>query len=242
MTRTYLVRGMLVGLLASIVAFGFAKAVGEPQIAKAEAFEEQLAQQRHEREEEPVVSRAVQDTIGLGTGLLLTGTALGGIFALVFAFVYRRLTQRSARATAALLAGTAFVAVYLVPFFKYPPNPPSVGNPDTIGQRTASYAVLVLTSVLAAVLTAAVRDRLRPRLGAWDASIVALVCFCATVTVIYLSLPGISEAHVGFPGAVLWRFRVASLGIQVLLWATIGVVFGALTDRAERRLAGVGVP
>ncbi len=241
MTRTYLVRGMLVGLLASTVAFGFAKAVGEPQIAKAVALEEQLAQQRHEREE-PIVSRDVQDTIGLGTGLVVTGTALGGIFALVFAFMYRRLTQRSARATAALLAGAAFVAVYLVPFLKYPPNPPSVGNPDTIARRTALYVVLVLASVLAAVLTAAVRDRLRTRLGAWDASIVAVACFCAAVTVIYLSLPGIYEAPVGFPAVVLWRFRVASLGIQLLLWATIGVAFGALTERAERRLAGVPVP
>lgn len=242
MTRTYLVRGMLVGLLASIVAFGFAKAVGEPQIVKAEAFEDQLAQQRHEREEEPVVRRAVQETIGLGTGLAVTGTALGGIFAMVFAFVHRRLTQRSARATAALLAGATFVTVYLVPFLKYPPNPPSVGDPDTIARRSALYVVLVLTSVLAAVLTAAVRDRLRPRLGAWDASIVAVVCFCATVTVIYLSLPGINEAPVGFPVDVLWRFRVASLGIQLLLWATIGLAFGALTERAERRLAGIRVP
>ena len=31
----------------------------------------------------------------------------------------------------------AFVVVYLVPFLKYPANPPSVGDPDTIGKRTA---------------------------------------------------------------------------------------------------------
>lgn len=241
MTRTYLVRGMLVGLLASVVAFGFAKAVGEPQIAEAVALEEQLAQQRGEREEEPVVSRAVQGTIGLGTGLVVTGVALGGIFALVFAFVHRRLTQRSARSTAALLAGAAFVTVYFVPFLKYPPNPPSVGDPDTIARRTALYAVLVLASVLATVLTAVIRDHLRPRLGAWDASILAMACFCAAIAVIYLSLPGVDEAVAGFPAVVLWRFRVASLGIQLLLWATIGIAFGALTERAERRPAAVRV-
>jgi hypothetical protein len=36
--------------------------------------------------------------------------------------------------------------------------------------------------------------------------------------------------------AVLWRFRVAALGIQVVLWTTIGLLFGVLAERsfAER--------
>jgi len=34
---------------------------------------------------------------------------------------------------------------------------------------------------------------------------------------------------------VLWRFRVASLGTQLVLWAGIGLLFGAL---AERSLVG----
>ncbi len=40
MTGRLLVRGMLVGLLAGILAFGFAKVFGEPQIDKAIAFED----------------------------------------------------------------------------------------------------------------------------------------------------------------------------------------------------------
>jgi hypothetical protein len=37
---------------------------------------------------------------------------------------------------------------------------------------------------------------------------------------------------------VLWRFRVAALGIQVVLWTTIGLLFGALTERAAARGRG----
>ena len=237
MTRTYLVRGMLVGLLASIVAFGFAKAVGEPQIGKAEKFEQQQAEARGEAGDVPEVSRDVQDTIGLGVGLVASSVALGGIFALVFAFAYRRLTMRSARATAALLAAAALVGSYVVPFLKYPPNPPAIGNPDTIGRRTTLYFLLVAMSVLALVLAAIVRRRLRPRFDDWTATLVAALCFCALVTVLYLAMPGVDEVPAGFPHLVLWRFRLASLGTQVLLWATIGLAFGALTERAERQPA-----
>jgi predicted cobalt transporter CbtA len=45
-------------------------------------------------------------------------------------------------------------------------------------------------------------------------------------------LPGIDEVPDGFPAVVLWRFRVASFGMQLLMWATIGLAFGALTERA----------
>jgi hypothetical protein len=36
---------------------------------------------------------------------------------------------------------------------------------------------------------------------------------------------------------LLWRFRLASLGTQLVMWTTIGLLFGAL---AERRLASRG--
>jgi predicted cobalt transporter CbtA len=46
-----------------------------------------------------------------------------------------------------------------------------------------------------------------------------------------------------FPSIVLWRFRLASLGTGLLLWTVIGLGFGALTERAERRAAsGVAAP
>jgi hypothetical protein len=36
---------------------------------------------------------------------------------------------------------------------------------------------------------------------------------------------------------VLWRFRTTSLGMHVILWAALGLAFGAL---AEKRLAVKG--
>jgi len=100
-----LIRGMLVGVVAGLLAFGFAKLFGVPQVDFAIAFEEQVGQARGDAPETEMVSRAVQTGIGLLTAAVVYGAALGGLFALVFAVAYGRIGRLSPRLTAALLAG-----------------------------------------------------------------------------------------------------------------------------------------
>lgn len=235
MTRTYLVRGMLAGLLAGLAALAFAKLVAEPQIARAERFEAQVDAAQHRPLDKPLVSRDVQDTIGLGTGVAVAGIALGGLFGLGFAVVYRRFGDTPARATAAEVALAGFVALFAVPFLKYPANPPSVGNPDTIGRRTALYFTCVAIGLLAVVVAAAIRALAAPRLGSWNATLAGAAALLALITVAYVALPGIDEVPSGFPATLLWRFRLASAGTEAVLWGTLGIAFGALTERSEAR-------
>ncbi len=249
MVRTYLTRGLLVGLLAALCAFGVAKVFGEPQIGKAEHFESSLAQQRGEAIEAPIVSRTTQSTIGLATGLAVSGAAIGGLFALVFAGVYRRVSRARARIAAAVLAGGGFVGVFLVPFLKYPANPPSVGSPDTIGHRTELYFVLMAFSIVSLVISVVAQRQLTPRFGVWNAALLASALFVGMAALAYVLLPGVNEVPISFPATVMWKFRVASVGIQVALWGTLGLAFGALTERHEGAAthsevmapAGVGV-
>lgn len=53
--------------------------------------------------------------------------------------------------TAAVLALAGYIAVFVVPFTKYPANPPSIGNPDTIARRIELYVAMIAISILAAV-------------------------------------------------------------------------------------------
>jgi hypothetical protein len=74
------------------------------------------------------------------------------LFALVFAFAHGRIGSLPPRATAALLAVAAFVSLVLVPGLKYPANPPAVGDPGTIGSRTALFFTMIVISVAALIL------------------------------------------------------------------------------------------
>jgi len=226
---------MLCGLLAGLCAIAFAKAVAEPQIARAEHFEQQLDAQLGRPAEQLLVARDVQNTVGLGVGVAIAGVALGGLFGMAFAAVYRRWSHAAANPTAAGLALTGFVAVFLVPFLKYPANPPSVGNPDTLGRRTALYFLAVAVGLLAVALAGIVRRRSLARFGSWNASILAAAVFAVAVGAAYVTMPGINEVPAGFPATLLWRFRLASAGTDAVLWAALGLAFGAFTQRAESR-------
>ena len=232
MVGNLLLRGMLVGLVAGILAFGFAKIYGEPQVDRAIAFEEQTAQAAGEAPEPELVSRPTQAGFGLLTGVLVYATSIGGLFSLVFAYTYGRISSLGPRGTSAVLALAAFVAIVLVPDLKYPANPPSVGNPDTISSRTVLFFIMLVISIAALTAAVGLARRLWAQYGAWNAMIIAGAAFIAVITVTMYVLPTINEVPEKFSADLLWRFRVASLGIHVVLWTTIGLVFGAIAERS----------
>src|SRR5262245_34032455 len=196
---------MLVGLAAGVLAFAFAFIFGEPQVQKAIDFEETLG--GHDPE---IVSRGVQRTLGLLTGTVVMGVALGGLFSLVFAYAYGRLGNLSAKATSALLALAAFLTITAIPFTKYPANPRTVGNPDTIDKRTMLFLAMIAITVLAAVAAVRIRRDLLSRTSNWNATLLAAGAFVAVVAIAQLILPAVHETPPGFPADVLYRFRLAS--------------------------------
>ncbi|MFJ8624859.1 CbtA family protein [Kitasatospora sp. NPDC093550] len=227
--RSLLVRGMLAGLGAGLLALVVAYLLGEPRVDAAIAYEDaHTAPGAHEME---VVSRSLQSTAGLATGVLVFAVSLGGIAALAYCFALGRVGRFSPRATAALLSGVALVAVYVVPFLKYPANPPSVGDPETIGKRTTLYFLMMALSVLLAVAAVIVGKRLAPRLGTWYATVVAVLGFAVAVGLAFAFLPAVNEVPEDFSATLLWQFRLAALAIQLTLWTSFGLLFGHLAER-----------
>ncbi|TWV58763.1 CbtA family protein [Streptomyces misionensis] len=225
--RSLLVRGMLAGLAAGVLALIVAYLLGEPDVDKAIGFEEAHA---HEHEM-AAVSRSLQSTAGLATGVLVYGVAFGGIAALAYCFALGRVGRFGPRATALLLSGCALLAVYVVPYLKYPANPPSVGEADTIGKRTGLYFLMMLLSVLLAIAATLLGRRLAPALGTWWATVAAVAAFVVVIGLAYQFLPAVDEVPKGFPATLLWRFRLSALAIQTVLWAGFGLLFGELAER-----------
>ena len=241
MVRTFLVRGMLVGIVAGLLCFGFLKVYGEPEVDRAIAFETQTdeakaaaekAKGMNMAEDQELVSREVQAGLGLFTAVMVYCTAFGGLFGLAFAFAYGRVFGAlTVQGVSTLLAAAGFDAIYLIPNLKYPANPPSVGEPETIGTRTALYFSMIAISIAAIIGAAALKRRLVPRFGHWNANLTAAACYLVLVVIAGLLLPVVNEVPAEFPAVVLWKFRVASMGSQLIMWATFGLLFGALTQR-----------
>jgi predicted cobalt transporter CbtA len=228
MIRTLVVRGLVAGLVAGLLAGAFGFAIGEPRIEDAIEIE-QAASHSHaevgaDDAEAAPVSRSGQRG-GLFLATALYGLAVGGLFALVFAAVRGRIGPRDDERLGVWLAALLFVAVVVVPFLKYPANPPAVGDPDTVGRRTGLYLALLACSLLA--LLAAARAARAVRSTAWWARPAAgAATFAGTAAIAIVALPDINEVPADFPADLLWDFRVASLGMQLVLWLALGVLFG----------------
>ncbi len=242
MTRDLLWRGMLAGILAALLATLFARAFAEPQVDLAIAFEaSHSAPAAHHADhamampaadEEPeLVSRETQKGLGLATALLLYGAAVGGLFALVFAYGYGRIARIGPRSFALLLGTLAFVAIALIPALKYPATPPAVGQHETVGLRTLVYFGMIGASLVALISAARIRTALLQRFDAMDAMLGAAAAYVLLVALVAWALPMINEVPQDFPAVLLWKFRVASLGTQLVLWTSLSAGFGYMVQR-----------
>ncbi|MFF0147454.1 putative cobalt transporter subunit CbtA [Amycolatopsis sulphurea] len=271
MERKLILRGLLAGALGGLFAFVFARIFAEPPIQAAIDYEagrdevqsalDKAAGMPMDSEGPELFSRAVQGNLGIGLGMVLFGVAMGALFAVVYTVLLGRVGRVRARVLALLVSGAGFVCLYLVPFLKYPANPPAVGNHATIGARTGLYLVMVAAAVLFLVAALLVGKRLAPKLGSWNAALVAGAAFVVLTGILMALLPSLGDlagnvaehgaqgtetplplkdaagqiVYPGFPADTLFEFRLYSVLSQVVLWGTIALVFGPLAERVLHR-------
>ncbi|WP_330228108.1 CbtA family protein [Nocardia sp. NBC_00508] len=242
---TLLLRGLLAGLIAGLLAATVGYFVGEPKVDAAIAIEEAGSAAEHTHgepaepsgghshgdEEEPLVSRTGQK-FGQFLALGLAGLALGAIYASV-AHVARRYTTLSGPRLALALGAAGWAAIVAVPFFKYPANPPAVGDPETIDERTLLWLAAVLLGIVAVGAAVAVFTVLRAQLSTVRL-IGGVAAFVLVTGLGYILLPGVNEVNADFPASLLWEFRVASLAETATLWVCLALGFAALTEFATR--------
>ena len=231
MILAYLRRGLTAGLLAGLLAGLFAYLFAEPPLDRAIELENAAHTEEHH---EAVFSRGEQK-VGLILATALYGTSIGALFGLLSAYFRRRIPTRSEWRRSMILAGAVFLGAVLLPFVKYPPNPPGVGaDPATITAHTLAYLAMVALSLLA-VLAAWRFSR-----GLEGASFLVRGLTSAGILVglwafLYLAMPDFGGTSEHAPEDLIWHFRLSALGTQAVLWAGIGCAFGLLGERANRR-------
>ncbi len=239
-----LLRGLLAGLVAGLLAGAVAFVVGEPHVDSAISIEEAAgAGEAHHADsdataahshgdEDALVSRDGQ-RVGLFLATGLAGLALGAIFASVLHYA-RRFSSLPGSILALVGAGAGWLAIEAVPFFKYPANPPAVGDPDTITQRTWLWLASVILGLLAVGVGIYVTKMVASQHSVAVRAGAPIVAFLVIVGIGYALLPGINEVGSDFPATLLWEFRLSSLATQATLWLALGLGFAFLTDRAVR--------
>lgn len=230
--RPVVVLALLVGLLAGLASALLLTAAGGPLVRAAIAIEE--AGQAGSAPQEPeLVSREVQSSVGLFAGMGLTGAVFGLLFGLTVWGLRQaqpHLFRRSLWAGAIL-----FGSITLAPWLKYPPNPPAVGDPATLGRRQGLYVSLIALSLAIALVAAALAGLLRRQGWPEHRRVAAVAAAVAVAFAVALALLPPAPDPVEAPATLIWRFRIASLAGTSLLWGLLSVGFGLLACEARRR-------
>jgi hypothetical protein len=189
------------------------------------------------------------------------GIATGLFFAVAYCMAYGRTGNIRPRQLSLLVGLFGFLGIFAIPFVKYPANPPSIGNPDTIGDRGGLWVLMVVVSIIVFILAVVLGQRLQARLGTWNATLVAGLAAVVVLGIVMALLPPLGElstnvaesgsrltetpqpltdpsgriVYPGFDADVLYRFRLYSVGAQILLWGVLAVGFAPLAERVFRQ-------
>ena len=160
-----------------------------------------------------------------GTAL---GVAMGSLFGAVFSISKESLPGRRYFSKALFLAGVMWFVLYVIPFIKYPPNPPAVGDPDTVTIRVVLYVVLIAASGLGALGFAKMASHLirAKKLSARHGACVGMACYAAFAAMLLVVMPPNPDPAPAIDQVLLDGFRAASaIGVS-LFWVSVGAILG----------------
>lgn len=191
-------RGALAGFCAGVLGFVFARIFAEPYIQKAIDYENgrddairavnKAAGVTTDPDGPEIFSRTIQSNVGMATGIIAFATAMGALVAVVYLVTHGRFNIWP-RTLALVVTGLGFLGVYLVPFVKYPANPPAIGHTFTIGRRTELYLAMVISSIILIILAVLVARHFRPGFGVFNATLIAAACFIVAISIVMGILP-----------------------------------------------------
>ncbi|MDH6243677.1 CbtA family protein [Mycobacterium sp. OTB74] len=195
-------RGALAGLIAGILGFLFARIFAEPVIDKAIDYESgrmdvlsalnTAAGRPVEADGPELFSRSIQSTVGAATGIIVFSVAMGALVAVAYLVLHGRFGVKP-KVLGWAVAGFGFLGVYLLPFVKYPANPPAIGHDFTIETRGELYLGMVAASLILLGLAVFAAHKLVGKLGWAKAVGIAVVGFFVVYGGLLAALPSLGD-------------------------------------------------
>ncbi len=218
-----LLSGAFAGFIHGIVNY----VIVEPYLDQAIGIENQNLFDSGEAEDTPQFwaeydgYRDWQKSGQILAGVIL-GMSMGSLFGIVFALSRGSLPGNNDTKKSILLSIIMWSTIIFVPFLKYPANPPTVGEEDTVFLRSILYLSFIAISGFAAVLFYMVSKKMKGR-----KKIVSLLGYSSFILVAFFLMPE-NPDEISAPMSLVNEFRMMSiLGISSF-WMSVGIIMGLL--------------
>jgi predicted cobalt transporter CbtA len=225
-TLTFIIIVIMSGFLAGLVHSFLNIAFVEPYLDNAIGIENQRLFAEGQAQDNPQFWKQFSDyRIWQKQGSIVSGailgTATGALFGLVFAYSRNTLPGKNDIQKALVLAGIMWAVLYFIPFLKYPANPPTVGEPDTIGFRAITYVVFVGLSSLGAFGFSRFYKKIKNK------KFLAFLGYAVFITTVFFVMPQNTDP-IKIPMELVNGFRTISAITITISWMTNAIILGWL--------------
>lgn len=153
------------------------------------------------------------------------GASMGALFGIVFGYSRNSLPGNNFVKKALLLALIMWIAIYVIPFAKYPANPPTVGDPATIYYRETLYTAFIALSGFGALGFYQIHKRINRK-------ILAFIGYAVFMTMVFVAMPN-NPDPVKAPADLVTGFRITSFVAVSTFWIAVGIILGALWQKFQ---------
>lgn len=216
---------LLAGVAAGLILASVNYFVAEPFIDQAIGIETKnsVSSGEHVDYTELTSYRIWQKDGTFAAGAFL-GLTYGAILGVAYVISRRYIPSSDDRKKALVLAALVCLALYVIPFMKYPANPPAVGNPETIGLRDTLYTTFQLTSGLIAGGMFVLFVKMR---SVNNIKYIVPIIYVALIAFIYTVFPPNPDA-ITAPMNLVNAFRMVTFSTMVMFFLVMGGIFGVL--------------
>lgn len=155
----------------------------------------------------------------------ILGTSMGALFGIVFAFSKKILPGEHHIKKALALSGIMWVTIYLIPFLKYPANPPTVGDADTVVFRAILYLSFIAISGFSAIGFYQLSKRLQKK-----KRIFTIIGYAAFISSVFILMPN-NPDEITAPLDLVYEFRFMSIVSVSIFWISVGIILGGFWQK-----------
>ena len=225
-----LVSGAFAGLIHGTVNF----AIVEPYLDQAIGIENQNLFASGEEEDTPefwVEYQGYRDWQKSGQILagVILGMSIGSLFGIVFALSRKSLPGNNDIKKAVLLAGIMWFTLYLIPFLKYPANPPTVGDGETVVLRAILYLSFIAISGLGVFGFYKLSKKFQK-----NKKLVSLIGYGVFISIVFVAMPD-NHDEVTAPMNLVNEFRIMSVLGVTSFWASVGIILGIFWNKLNSK-------
>ena len=165
----------------------------------------------------------------LAGGIL--GMSIGALFGIVFAYSRNALPKGHTVKKTFVLAAIMWFTIFLIPFLKYPANPPTVGEAETVVLRSILYLIFIAISGFSAVGFFMLYKKLENK------KYLAFVGYAVFITTVFFIMPP-SPDEVTAPMDLVNNFRTMSVVAVSTFWIADAIILGLLWQKYKTKLQG----